>query len=136
MLASNAWAVQMLLVAFSRRICCSRVWSARRRAGRAARIFGDADDAAGHLAFESVARGEERGVRSAVTQRHAETLGAADGDVRAEFAGRFEQSQASRSVATVTKAPAAWALLDEGGVIVDRAVRVGILDAGRRRLCR
>ena len=28
MLASSTWAVQMLEVAFSRRMCCSRVWSA------------------------------------------------------------------------------------------------------------
>ncbi|MNJ50026.1 hypothetical protein D3C77_452860 [compost metagenome] len=32
MLASSTWAVQMLLVAFSRRMCCSRVCMARRRA--------------------------------------------------------------------------------------------------------
>ncbi len=31
--ASSTWAVQMLEVAFSRRMCCSRVCSARRRAG-------------------------------------------------------------------------------------------------------
>ena len=58
----------------------------------AVRIFGNADDAAGHLAFEFIARGEERGVRAAVTQRHAEALRVADGDVRAEFAGRREQA--------------------------------------------
>ena len=34
MLASSTCAVQMLLVAFSRRMCCSRVWSAMRNAGR------------------------------------------------------------------------------------------------------
>ncbi|MNY08877.1 hypothetical protein D3C86_1417550 [compost metagenome] len=33
MLANSTWAVQMLLVAFSRRMCCSRVCMARRRAG-------------------------------------------------------------------------------------------------------
>ncbi|MNV21999.1 hypothetical protein D3C71_1129540 [compost metagenome] len=33
MLASNTCAVQMLEVAFSRRMCCSRVCMARRRAG-------------------------------------------------------------------------------------------------------
>jgi hypothetical protein len=32
MMASSAWAVQMLLVAFSRLMCCSRVWIAMRRA--------------------------------------------------------------------------------------------------------
>ncbi len=93
MFASSACAVQMLLVAFSRRMCCSRVPSASRKRGLAARIFGHADDAAGHLAFECVARGEERRVRSAVAERHAETLRAADGDVRAEFAGRLEQRE-------------------------------------------
>jgi hypothetical protein len=34
--ASSTWAVQMLLVAFSRRMCCSRVCRARRVAGRPA----------------------------------------------------------------------------------------------------
>jgi hypothetical protein len=34
MTASRTCAVQMLLVAFSRRMCCSRVCSARRSAGR------------------------------------------------------------------------------------------------------
>ena len=57
--------------------------------GPATRVLGDAHDAAGHVAFEGVAGGEERGVRSAVAQRHAKTLGAADGDVRAEFARRL-----------------------------------------------
>ena len=33
MTANNTWAVQMFDVARSRRICCSRVWSAIRRAG-------------------------------------------------------------------------------------------------------
>ena len=35
-MASSACAVQMLLVAFSRRMCCSRVCRARRSAGRPA----------------------------------------------------------------------------------------------------
>ena len=34
MLASSTWAVQMFEVAFSRRMCCSRVWSAMRSAVR------------------------------------------------------------------------------------------------------
>ena len=69
----------------------------RKAQGRpASRIFGDADDAARHVAFESVACGEECGVRSAVADRDTETLGAADGDVRAEFAGRLEQCQSEQ----------------------------------------
>ena len=52
------------------------------------------DEASGHLAFESVARCEKRRVRPAVTERHTETLRAADGHVRAEFARRAEQGKA------------------------------------------
>jgi len=76
----------------------------------AARILGHADDATGHLTFEFVARGEERGVRSAVAKRHTKALCAANRDVRAEFAGGLMSVSASKSVATVSIAPAAWAL--------------------------
>ena len=93
MMASSTCAVQMLVVALSRRMCCSRVCSERRSAGLALGILGDADEAAGHLAFERVARGEERRVRPAEAQRHAEALGVADGDIRAEFAGRLQQRE-------------------------------------------
>src|SRR5262245_57850345 len=61
--------------------------------GFASRVFGNADDATGHLTLEFVARGEEGCVWSAVTQRHAETLRAADGDVRAEFARRLDERE-------------------------------------------
>src|SRR5208337_4091528 len=54
--------------------------------GFAARILGHTDDASGHLALEFIARREERCVRSAVAERHAESLRAADRDVRTEFA--------------------------------------------------
>ena len=64
----------------------------REAIGRAALgVVGDADHAAGHVALERVARGEEGGVRSAVAQRHAEALRDADGDVGAELARRREQ---------------------------------------------
>ena len=39
MFASSACAVQMLLVAFSRRMCCSRVCSDSRNAGRPRESF-------------------------------------------------------------------------------------------------
>src|SRR5205085_11902696 len=57
------------------------------------RIVRDADEAPGHVPFVGVARGEISGMRSAETERNTETLGAADGDIGAEFAGRFEQRQ-------------------------------------------
>ena len=45
-----------------------------------------ADEAAGHRALEALAHGHEPGVRAAEAQRHAEALGRADDDVRAELA--------------------------------------------------
>ena len=93
MIASSTWAVQMLLVAFSRRMCCSRVWRARRKAGLPWASLRDADDAAGHLAGVFGLGGHEGGVRAAEAHRDAEALGGADGDVRAEFAGRLDERE-------------------------------------------
>ena len=61
-----------------------------------------------------IARREERRVRSAVAERHAEALRAADGDVRAEFARRLRSVSASRSAATMTSAPASCAVSMNG----------------------
>ena len=60
------------------------------------RVFGDADEAARQVAFELVFHREVGGVRPAVAERHAETLRAADGHVRAEFARRLEDAQRER----------------------------------------
>ena len=57
-------------------------------------IFGNADQTARHLAFERVARGEKGGVRTAVAERHAETLGASQGHIRAKLTGWGEQGEA------------------------------------------
>ncbi len=85
--------MQILLVAFSRLMCCSRVCSAMRRAGLPLLSIGDADDAARHRALEFIAGGEKSGMRSAIAHRHAEALGGADRDVGAEFARRREKRQ-------------------------------------------
>ena len=57
--------MQMLLVAFSRRMCCSRVCSASRYAGCAVGVDGDADEAAGQLPLQPVADRHVAGVRAA-----------------------------------------------------------------------
>src|SRR3954462_21389 len=103
--ASNTCAVHTLDVAFSRRMCCSRVWSAMRSAGRpaesrlppvmrAGRIGLElslrAEDAARQHALDLVLRGEERGMRPAVAKRHAEALRVADAHVCAPLARRRE----------------------------------------------
>ena len=95
--------------------------------GFAARILGDADDAAGHLAFEFVARGEKRRVRPAVAQRHAKPLRAADGDVRAKFARRLEQRQRQQIRGHGQQRAGGVGFFGKAGVIVNRAERVGIL---------
>src|ERR1700709_2179415 len=99
MTASSTCAVQMLLVALSRRMCCSRVCRARRWAGFPAasievptrapgRRGGGARGAAGRLACELLAHREEPGVRPAEAQRHPEALGGPDGDVGPLLPGR------------------------------------------------
>ena len=91
MLASSTCAVQMLLVAFSRRMCCSRVCRARRSAGRPAvsvltptRRPGSARACASRVA-------RKRGVRAAEAHRHAEALGRADAMSAPSAPGGVEQ---------------------------------------------
>src|SRR5262249_41499399 len=101
----------------------------RKTQGRAAaRIFGNADDAAGHVAFESVACGEEGGVGSAIAERDAETLGAADGDVRAEFTGRFEESESEEIGCDGDESAGVMSFGNEFGKIVNRTEGVRILE--------
>ena len=56
-------------------------------------IDGHADQTPGQLPNEGVARREERRVRSAVSERHAKSLGASVHDVGAHLARGDEQCQ-------------------------------------------
>ena len=56
--------MQMFEVAFSRRMCCSRVCSASRYAGWRRKIDRDADEAAGHLPLEALTDRHVAGVRT------------------------------------------------------------------------
>ena len=102
---------------------------AERQAQRrfAARIFGDADDAAWHLAFKFIACGEECGMRSSVTQWHAKTLGTADGDVRAEFAGRLYERERQQIRGDGEHGTGGVGFFREAGIIMNRAERIRIL---------
>ena len=64
----------MLLVAFSRRMCCSRACRLSRYAGWPSASFETPDEPAGQLALEAAADGEEARVRAAHRHRHAEAL--------------------------------------------------------------
>ena len=67
--------VQMLLVAFSRRICCSRVDKRQHIAALAFGIHRLAAQPAGHLAQEFLARGEQPDIGSAEIQAVADATG-------------------------------------------------------------
>ena len=95
--------------------------------GFAARIFRHADDAAGHLAFKFIARGEERRVRSAVAERHAEALRTADSDVRAKFARRLDERERQQIRGDGEHRASSVDFFREARIIVNRAERVGIL---------
>ena len=56
-------------------------------------VHRDADDAARHVALEGFARGHVARARTAQPHRGAQTLGRADGDVGAPFAGGFQKRQ-------------------------------------------
>ena len=66
-----------------------------------------------------LAHGHEPGVRAAEAQGHAEALRGADHHVGAPLAGRGEQGQASRSVATQTTAPVLVRRGDDRGEVAD-----------------
>ena len=85
MLASSTWAVQMLEVAFSRRMCCSRVCSARRSAGRpsVSVLTPTSRPGSERVSASLVAMNAAWGPPNA--HRHPEALGRADDDVGAEL---------------------------------------------------
>ena len=117
----------MLLVAFSRRMCCSRVCSASRYALAAPAVDRDADDAPGERPLELVPRRHVRGVRAAIAHRHAEPLRRADGHVGPELAGGREQSQRERIGGDDRQRAPQVRLRDHFAVVVHRAGRSGIL---------
>ena len=125
-MASRTCAVQILLVAFSRRICCSRVCMAMRSARWPCGIDGHADDAARHGALEFFAGGEEGRMRAAIAHGHAEALGRAHGNVGAQFAGRGEQRQRQQVGCHDGHGAGAMELVDERAVIADFAGGAGI----------
>ena len=88
--------VQMFEVAFSRRMCCSRVCSVSTNPRRPSTSRGLAGDAAGHTAQVLLARGEETEGGTAEVEAVAERLALADGDVDAAFAGRGEDAERDR----------------------------------------
>ena len=106
MLASSTCAVQMLDVAFSRRMCCSRVCRARRIAGRPSVSVLTPDQSAGQGAGDGLAGSDER--RRAAHRTPSTRRNAAPNRWRCrrrDRAGGTVSTQASRSVATTARPP-------------------------------
>ena len=100
------------------------------------RVVGDADDPAGDLALELVARRHVAGVRAAVAERHAEALAGADGDVGADLARRLEQRQRQQVGGDDDGALRRVGLGDERRVVHHLAAGRGVLDEGAERRAR
>src|ERR1035438_947562 len=83
----------------------------------AARILGDANDAAGYLALKGVPGREVGRMRSTVAEGDAKTLRAAEGDVRAEFSRRTQQGEAEQVGSYGDQRPCRMCLLDKSGVV-------------------
>ena len=94
-------------------------------------VFAPADDASRHVALVFVACGEVGSRRPSVEQWRAQALGAAEDDVRAPFARRRQQGQAEDVGGDGHLAAGFVGLGDEGAVVADGAVGIGVLeDAG------
>ena len=85
--------VQILLVAFSRRICCSRVESVSTKPRLPSASTVSPHKPAGHLAQEFLARGEQADIGSAEIEAVADGLAFAGDDVGALRARRLEKTQ-------------------------------------------
>ena len=97
------------------------------QAGPAGAILRDADDASGKVSLEFVARSEERRVRAAVAERHAEPLRIADGDIGAPFPRRRQQRQRQQISRDRDKGAGGVRALTERPVLADRAIGRRIL---------
>ena len=94
--AFRAWLVQMFEVAFSRRMCCSRVCSVSTKARLPSSSTVSPTMRPGIAAHQVVAAGHEAERRPAVGLVVAQRLALADGDVDAELAGRGQQPERDR----------------------------------------
>ena len=124
MLASSTCAVQMFDVAFSRRMCCSRVCSARRSAGPPGGVGADADDAAragrgprARWAAMNAACGPPKPIGT--PKRCAEPTAMS----APSWPGGVVSTHASRSVATTARPPPACTRSIAAAPVDDRAGR-------------
>ena len=97
-------------------------------------IFRNANEAARDMPFESLPRGEVGGMGASVTKWHAKTLGTPNRHIRPEFARRPQQGQAEQIRSDSHESACRVRLLHKTGIIVEFAIRVGILHQGAEDL--
>ncbi len=90
-------------------------------------IPGLAHQSAGNLALVGIPGGEESGVRSAETHRHAEALGAADGNVSTEGGHRRDQGLSQGIDGHGHQSPGLMSPLDQSSGVPDLALLAGQL---------
>jgi hypothetical protein len=95
--------------------------------GPAGGVDANSDDTAGHEALVLLRRGEERGVRAAVSHGHAEALRGADGDVGADLAGRAQRGEREQVGGHDDLDAVGVRVPDELGVVEHLALRAGVL---------
>ena len=118
--------MQMLLVAFSRRMCCSRVCS-EAVGPRALCVDAHSDQPARDGALKTGADSHVAGVRAAVAQRHSEPLRGPDRDVSAGVPGALEQCQGEQVRGDGDQCALRVRRLDDRLEVSDPATRAGVL---------
>src|SRR2546423_15658773 len=90
-------------------------------------VFGDADDSAWHSPGVVGFGGHVGGVGAAEAHGDAEALGRADGDVRAQLAGRLDEGEGEDVGGHDDQCAGVVGGFDDVGVVDDAAVGGGIL---------
>ena len=124
----------MLWVAFSRRMCCSRVWSVSTKPRRPSASTVSPAIRPGILRMWLSRGREEAERRAAEVEPVAERLALAHADVHAEAAGRLEDAERQRVGRADDERAGALAGLDERAEVLDRAEEVRLLDEDGRRV--
>ena len=123
----------MLWVAFSRRMCCSRVCRASTKPRRPSTSVVSPAIRPGHPAEVLLGGAEEAERRAAVVEPVAERLALADGDVDAALAGRPQHAEGDRVDGGDRERAALVGRRGEGLEVLDRAEEVRGSARRRRR---
>ena len=98
------------------------------QSGATLRIARNSDQPPRHSALVFIARCQESGVRAAIAEGHAESLGGADDDVASVFARRFDQGKREQVGSHDRERTFRMHAVDDRAEIVDDPIRGRILN--------